>query len=224
MSTENILRKVRALLTQAEDSAATPAEARLFSAKAEELIARYAIDLALLESREGTGKPVLRTVVVDGAYAKPKHLLFQVIAKAYGCKAVRSNSTTEQVVGFEGDLDIVETLYASLVLQGANAMVSQPRSDRSFRAAFMYGFASQVGNRLSEMRARVTEEVAGTGTALVLADRSDEVDEAAAEHFGTVRTSRAQARDRGGYGAGTSAANRANLGQTGLGARRAVSA
>lgn len=223
---ESIVQKVRNLMAKAEDPAATRHERELFSAKAEELVARYAIDLALLEEKQGKGKPVLRTVDIDGTYGKPKHLLFQQIAKAYGCRAVRNTPVTEQVVGFEGDLDIVETLYHSLVLQGVNAMLSEYRSDRSFRSAFMYGFATRAGTRLRDMRAKVDREVreedaaAGTGTALVLADRSREVNAAAAEHFGRVTSTKAGARDRSGHNAGASAANRADVGGARLGGSR----
>ena len=51
------LAKIRKLLAQAEDPAATPEEASAFTAKAAELIAAYGIDAALLEDRAPQGEP-----------------------------------------------------------------------------------------------------------------------------------------------------------------------
>ena len=52
MENDKWLIRIRALLAQAEDPAATPAEAETFLAKATKLIAKLGIDTAMLAATE----------------------------------------------------------------------------------------------------------------------------------------------------------------------------
>lgn len=207
---EKILRRVRALLAQAEDPACTPEEAAAFSAKAEELIVRYAIDTALLAGTDSAkrGTPTMRDYEPQAPYAKPKGVLLNAIAMAHGCRVIRRGRDGHYiVVGFESDLTLVDLLYTSLLMQGLNGSA---RGDKSYRTSFWYGFAARVGQRLEAMRKKVTAE---TGAALVLADRSSEVDAHLSEMFPRTRSTRKPSvRDAAGWLAGQDAANRADLG------------
>src|SRR5205807_2396905 len=77
-----ILERVRALLAKAE-STTFPEEAEALSAKAQELMARYAIDRALLggvgDGPHGVGG---RRIHIDDPYARSKFLLVDVVADA----------------------------------------------------------------------------------------------------------------------------------------------
>ena len=222
MSNENLLRKIRALLTQAEDPAATPAEAEAFSAKAQEMMVRYSIDQALVDAEKpGTREtPVLRVFPMEEGYTKPKMYLLAGIAGAFSTNVVRHESggtATLHIIGFQSDLNLIDTLYTSLLLQGMRALNRERRSDRSFRTSFWYGFAQRASQRAEDTHKRVTEEVTNheAGTALVLVERKSEVAEFAADHYRGRRLGKVagpQVRDHSGYARGTEAANRADLG------------
>ncbi len=80
---EPILAKVRALLAKAE-STSFEHEADALTAKAQELMARYAIDEAVANAVGGGRKetPSLRRVPVDDPYANPKSSLLAVVSSA----------------------------------------------------------------------------------------------------------------------------------------------
>lgn len=230
---DDILRKIRGLLAKAEDPNCTTHEAEALSAKAEELIIKHAIDTALLDAKaEHKGTPEVRTYTIERPYPLPKIMLFNAVAKHNRCKLIRTQSEQVKVVGFPADLDTVEMLYTSLLVQATHAMVRASRGGstaggtRSFRAAFMKGYAGTVGNRLAEIAARVTREATSgsAGTALVLRDRGNEVDKAYSDAFPRTRSTRVSAGDRAGYAAGGRAGAAANLGQPGMGHRHAVGA
>jgi hypothetical protein len=125
------------------------------------------------------------------------------------------------VFGDEGDLDAVELLYTSLLVQATRAMVSEPRpaagrsagGTRSFRQSFLVAFAGRIGERLAEAAAAVTAEEATRSTALVplFAARREAADAALAAAFPDLRTTRLSARSAEGWHAGVRAADRAQL-------------
>src|SRR6185295_10188297 len=74
---DSVLVKVRALLAQAE-STSFEAEAEAFTAKAQELMARHAIDGALLWARSARDEcPVTIRLPLDDPYVDIKSLLLQ---------------------------------------------------------------------------------------------------------------------------------------------------
>lgn len=180
-----ILDKIRKLLALAE-RAGTEAEAASASEAAERLIAKYAVDIALLQDARGDkGKPLSKRVPLDGSYEKPRALLLQVIAEAYGCRSIWHGTGYSTVVGFESDIETVELLFASLTLQATNAALREGHGQqrvRAFRNAFLLSFANRVGQRLREIRKQTVEE-AGSGAEIVLRDRSKDVQQAYAEAF-----------------------------------------
>lgn len=215
---EKILNRVRALLAKAEDPGATEAEAEALTAKAAELMARYGIDEAMAAARAETRQvPADKTLDFENPYAKQKlHLYYQILL-AFGGDAVRlpGNAVRARVFGFRTDLDAVEILYTSLLLQAANQSYRVPpgESARAYRVAFWLGFAAKIGQRLREsMEATKTEAEEKTpGTALVLRDRSVAVQDAMKDAFPKTRTSRSYYRSTAGYQAGAEAGARANL-------------
>jgi hypothetical protein len=220
---ETVVSKVRALLAKAE-STDYPAEAEALSAKAQELITRHAIDRALLEP-DGDDEPVARRVHIDEPYAAAKSTLLARVASANGCRAVWSEALGfATVFGHRDDIDTVELLHASLLVQATRAIAALGRDaapgartrSRGFRRAFLFGFAAQIGERLRDAAARETAEAdARSGGSLlpVLARRDDAVDAAMRQAFPSLTTGRRRTiSDGAGWSAGQAAARLATLG------------
>lgn len=222
---ERVLRKVRALLSKAE-STEFPEEAEALTTRAQELIARHSIDSALLHtSHEAREEPIGRRLFIDAPYEPPKALLLQVIAEANRCRtAWHKTLGLSTVVGFPGDLQAVELLFTSLLVQATTAMVQagsrQDRNGRSrtrsFRQAFLSSFTDRIGERLrGAVDDAVREAAAETGRAEllpVLAARDTRVDRAAESMFGHLtQHSMSRSWDGEGWAEGRAAADRASL-------------
>ncbi|NES14410.1 MULTISPECIES: DUF2786 domain-containing protein [Micromonospora] len=221
---EAMLSKVRKLLAQAEDPACTPAESAAFMAKATELIARYGVDRALLAAREPATDPVGdRVVEVVAPYARDKAGLLAAVADPLRCRCVRRRQGTGfamHLFGFASDLERVELLFTSLLVQAAHglagAAVPAGEHPAAFRRTWLAGFAHVVAERL---RAAEADAVAGSGApsmALVLADRSGRVQRRLAEAYPRLRTAPARRLAGTGFGSGAAAGRRADLGGPGV--------
>ncbi|MFR9777260.1 DUF2786 domain-containing protein [Micromonospora sp. MS34] len=221
---EAMLSKVRKLLAQAEDPACTPAESAAFMAKATELIARYGVDRALLAAREPATDPVGdRVVEVVAPYARDKAGLLAAVADPLRCRCVRRRQGTGfamHLFGFASDLERVELLFTSLLVQAAHGLagtaVPAGEHPAAFRRTWLAGFAHVVADRL---RAAEAGAVAGSGApsmALVLADRSDRVQRRLAEVYPRLRTAPARRLAGTGFGSGVEAGRRADLGGAGV--------
>ena len=218
-----VLHKVTSLLAKAE-STNFPEEAEALTAKAQELMTRHAIDRAHVDARHGDAPQVAgRRIGIDDPYAGARYLLLSAVADANRCRAVWTRQWWfSTVFGDEGDLDAVELLYTSLLVQATRSMVAEPRppagrsssgSTRSFRQSFLVAFARRIGERLAEAAEAVTAEEATRSTALVplFAARREAADAALAAAFPDLRTTRMSARNAEGWHAGTRAADRAQL-------------
>jgi hypothetical protein len=186
-----MLERVRALLAKAE-STTFPEEAEALTAKAQELMARHAIDQAMLEAADDAGPAAVVgwRIGVDDPYASAKSHLLHHIADANRCRAVWSAGLGfSTVFGAPSDLEMVELLFTSLLVQGTEAMVRAGRSvdhrgrsrTRSFRQSFLLAYAARIGERLAAATAEVVaEEAERHGDALlpVLAGRAEAVEEA----------------------------------------------
>ena len=232
---ERMLGRIRALLAKAE-STEFAEEAEALSARAQELMAKYSIDHALLAAESGREQtPGGRRIAVDNPYEAPKATLLQTVAQANRCRVVWSKEIgLVTVIGFPADLDAVELLFTSLLVQANTAMLraggkqdAYGRSrTRAFRTSFLVSYAIRIGERLSaavghaeqeavaEQR-RAAPDAAGGGTDLVpfLAARHQAVNDALDEMFGaTLTRSRAvRATDAEGWTSGRAAADLASL-------------
>src|SRR5690606_35188578 len=142
------------------------------------------------------------------------------VAHANRCQAIRLGGLDVcHVVGFPTDLEVVEVLHTSLLVQATTAMAAAGRQvdargrsrTRSFRQSFLVGFAARIGQRLHEANATgEADGVAAHGPGLlpVLARRSQEVEVAVAEAFPNLRRSRAASSNGAGLAAGVAAADR----------------
>jgi capsid protein len=211
---------VRALLAKAE-STEFPDEAEALSAKAQELMSRYSLQQAMTEHHRGRAVAAAgRRLWMDAPYAGAKALLVQVVATANRCRAVWSEKLGFiTVVGADTDLDMVELLSTSLLVQANRAMLGAGRHitragtsrTRSFRQSFLLAYASRIGERLDTASAVATAEVAGevarSGRLLpVLAARSRAADELTDRLFPTMTQRSLSVNNAAGWSAGRAAA------------------
>lgn len=222
-----MLTRIRALLAKAE-ATGYPEEAEALTTKAQELMARHSIDEALLAARtHGDRTPGACRIGVDAPYETAKAILLDAVASANRCRAVwNSDLGFTTVVGFEADLEAVELLHTSLLVQGTAAMTRAEAGQRAggrkrtktFRQSFLMAYAQRLGSRLADGTARVTAEAESDATAdaallPVLAARDRAVTETAEQMFPRTTTTRVRgATDLDGWTHGTKAADRARMG------------
>jgi len=238
-----ILDKVRKLLAKAEDPACTPAEAEAFTAKAAELIAKYGVDAALLAESDPQRDPVGdRVIDIPAPYATEKCTLLSEVATELRCRAVRrlrrgsaGKEFSMHLFGHAADLERVEVLFTSLLVQASFALAGHRipghQHVAAYRRSWLIGFARAVGQRLraAEQRAAQQADAAAGATqsmALVLADRSAEVDRKLAEAYPKLSFAPPRRLMGGGMHAGFTAGQQADLGGVRLrpGERRSVGA
>lgn len=226
---EKLLARVRALLAKAE-STSYPEEAEAFNAKAAKLIAKHGIDQALLAaSGQRTDEITTMRVELDDPYTVSKVTLLTFIAQALRCQAIAHGKGRSYryavVVGFASDLERVELLYTSLLLQATTQVVrqhpdstvfGQGESVAAYRRSWFAGFAAAVRYRLEMAERQAATEArstlpAGTSTALVLRDRSDQVKTAVKDLFPNMRSVNRRI-SGSGYGNGVTAGQQADLG------------
>jgi hypothetical protein len=224
---QKLLFRVRALLAKAESSS-FPEEAEALSAKAQQLMTRHALDRVLVDADTTAVSAVTtRRLWLDTPYVDAKSLLVQVVAKANRCRAIfHPKWGFVSVLGDESDLEPVELLTTSLLMQATRAMIASggeaSRSDqsrsRSYRKSFLVAYASRIGERLAAAAETTLSQVRDPGRLLpVLASQQRQVDAAFEAMFPAAVGKRVSANNHAGWGAGQAAADRALLE-----ARRAV--
>lgn len=237
-----MLAKVRKLLAKAEDASCTEPEREALMERASALMAKYGIDAALAAQRDPASDKVTdKRIVVHPPYAKSMTELFWAVAAPMRCKAIRIETPkfdgknryeyTMHVFGYQSDIDRVELLWTSLLLQAANGIkkadVPYGYSHWSYKESWLAGFRSAVYTRLTEAEAKATSASAseGTGVELVLYDRNRLVGQAADAAHPRVRTAANRQFKATGMNAGYQAGQRADLGtssKVGAGRSRAL--
>lgn len=205
-----MLGRIRALLAKAE-STGFPEEAEALSAKAQQLMAAHSIDEALLGETGGDG-PGARRIGVDRPYEGAKALLLDAVAAANRCEAVwASEFGFSTVVGHAADLDAVELLYTSLLVQADRALHRGKSRSRDYRESFLIAYAAEIRERLAA--AAATEVAARPAEALlpVLAARDMAVRRTRERLFPSTSTTRLKGRDSDGWQAGRDTARAAHL-------------
>jgi hypothetical protein len=219
------LAKVRALLAKAE-STMYDEEAEALTAKAQELISRYALE-RLLERDASAGSDTasagvaVRRLWLDAPYVLAKAHLVDAVASANRCRVVVSERLSMcTVLGDPPDLDAVELLVTSLLVQSTHAMVGHGRHvdlagvsrTRSFRQSFLVSYAARIGERLNQATADLVDESGESTTWLpVLRDAEQRVSEAFEELFPEVQHVATTVSNGAGWYAGRTAADLAQL-------------
>lgn len=224
-----MLGRIRKLLAKAE-ATEFEEEASAFTAKAQELMNRHAIDRALLEQQDPGDVPRMVRVPIDAPYSDAKSLLLTTVARANRCRAVYlSGYHLCSVMGHADDLEIVELLFTSLLIQAQKALAEAGRGgagsrarSTSFRSSFLIAFAHRIGERLAAVNTSSFEDSGAASALPVLRAREDAVEAFVDERYGGTLSSGAV---RGGYDNlghqhGRRAADRARLDAGQLAGRR----
>ncbi|MBT0565892.1 DUF2786 domain-containing protein [Williamsia sp. CHRR-6] len=194
MRDDKLLTRIAGLLRQAEGTD-NEHEAATFMAAAQRLATAASIDLAVARAHDPVGSrsvPVVRQVAIGTAGKRGLRTyvaLFAAIAHANDVKVdVAHNSTFVIAYGFAGDIDSVEALYSSLVVQMVAAsdaylksgayreetarkvvtrqsgwmtrrvVETTPLSPITARLNFQSAFAERIGVRLSNARDEAREQ------------------------------------------------------------------
>lgn len=211
------LARVRALLAKAE-STTYDEEAEALSAKAQELISRYALGRLLDGGRDSAAGSafVARRIWLDPPYVRAKAALVHAVAGAnHAQTALCPRHDFSVVVGVRDDLDAVELLVTSLLVQANRAMLRHGRRHdawgvsrtRSFRQSFLLAYADRIGQRLQEAAESVTAE----RFLPVLRDHDAKVGEAFDAMVPHARAKGPSVGDPEGWAAGLAAADLALL-------------
>lgn len=249
------LEKIHLLLKKAENTD-NEHEADAFFAKAQELATRESIDLEKARALPGNEEDKLVYKIISlgkkRTFGLNTHvILFNNIAVNNDVRCtVSDDSVYITAYGYERDINIVQTLYASLILQMHAASekylaTGAYRSERIWREGYheggvwkppgwrpMHGstarisfkkaFAGRVGERLREAR-ESTLRTSGTGAELVLVSKANRVNNYFSRFVDTRRTwqgGAGQTHSQNALQAGREAGNRASLGGSSIGGSR----
>ena len=221
-----VLGRVRGLLAKAE-STEFPEEADALTEKAQELMTRHSIDVAMVAAANtdagGESLPQARRIHLDAPYVEAKAMLVGAVASANRSRAVLAAELGfVTVFGFDTDLAVIDVLFTSLLAQATTSMVVAGRivsktgvsKTRSFRQSFLVSYASRIGERLREAAATSTHEAeADFGAAMlpVLVRREADVEDAVAAAFPSIRKIRTRVGNEAGWHAGRIAADQASF-------------
>ncbi|MET7289082.1 DUF2786 domain-containing protein [Streptomyces sp. NPDC005573] len=212
-----MLARIRALLAKAE-ATGYPEEAEALTAKAQELMARHSVDEAVLAAAApAPDTPGACRIGVEPPYEQAKAVLLDAVARANHCRAVWNEPFAfSTVVGFEADLEAVELLHTSLLVQATHAMTRAEAAQRAggrkrtktFRQSFLAAYAHRVGDRLAAAaETQVTEDLLP-----VLATRAIAVTDHMERMFPDTTTSRLRGvSDAAGWTEGARAADEAQV-------------
>jgi hypothetical protein len=226
-SKTELLDKIRAMLAKAEGERELGNEAYAdeCTAIAMRWMAKHGIDEKLAKARaHASHKPMDKVFTVQAPYANTKNRLLSVVAKALHCQPLLLHTAGADervhVFGFESDLELVEMLYTSLLLQMSSAVARHSfpswisgRGLMAERRSFMFGFIAAVKPRLEAAYALAEAEADDTGTTgkeIVLASRDLAVKTALSDMYPNIRTVRATTTGRS-FSPGHKAGQRANI-------------
>lgn len=171
--------KIAKLLAKAEST--TPEEAESLTAKAQELMSKWAIDEAMVEAARGIGHGssniVKEEFVIVGIYRFPLAELCIRILKVNDCSIVQlggrnprtidgklfRETVVYSVIGYKADIDRARFLHTSLMLQAItseNRWWDANKEEHAWkvkgghyeRRQFLFSFARETGRRLQDAK------------------------------------------------------------------------
>lgn len=214
-----VLGRVRGLLAKAE-ATRFPEEAEALSAKAQELMSRYSLHHAINNHEAGrTAEAAARRLWIDNPYAGAKATLVQAVATANRCRMVWAEKLGfVTIVGADADLESVELLTTSLLVQANRAMLAAGRQTaggqartRSFRQSFLVSYAVRIGERLTVASSTAAADVGHDKLLPVLAARHQATEHLADRLFPGAVARAVSASNIAGLAAGRVAADLAQL-------------
>lgn len=234
--------RIRRMLALSEDMSTTQAERDHALSMASELMTKHQIERAMIDLGETRREKIAeQTFTYVAPYTMEKSTLLGWTASALGLRSVlwaRGKTASHSTVyGYESDLELLDMLYTSLLLQQAQALkLAQPpyhlygAEVAAWRRDWMRAFISAAVDRVRLAHQREVEKFdqqtgadsGSSGAALVLASRADAVAAHVAQlhpKLGKPRKLRALRHVdavRQGYAAGS----RADVGMTRVGEQR----
>jgi hypothetical protein len=220
-----MLARIRGLLAKAE-ATEFPDEAEALSGKAQELMAKFSLDRALVEADPAVEIPddsAARRLWVDTPYVSAKAQLVGAVASANRCRTVVIDQlAVVTIVGAELDLQLTEILSTSLLVQANRAMIAAGKHigrrgesrTRSFRQSFLMAYAQRIGERLQAAAASTQAAVpeADADRLLpVLTKREEQVEALFTQLFPNTTKRRTRITNGAGWEAGLTAADQAQL-------------
>jgi len=191
------LHQIQTQLNIAADDRAPEGERENALNLAMELMARHGVTEMMLATRRGqnTDTIIEKKISISDPYSFEKMKLAHEVATALNCRSFYSHYrnivSSITIIGFRSDVERVELLYTSLLLQAVNAVkrerpysYSTASETRQYRKSWLVGFGERVGMRLwrkeQEARAKYDRDHAADGdgepgTGLVLVGRRDQV-------------------------------------------------
>lgn len=218
MEKQSTLDKIRGLLNKARNTE-YPEEAQAFFDKATQLMARYSISESMLAEQRADF--VTKVEIELGKYASHKEHLTVSVAQAFGCHVLQPTPGIYALVGFETDLEMLEQLLSSLLLQLDTELVSvKSYNTRTARVNFAYAWCHRVAERIEAYYTEALEEferTSGKSTDLVLASKEQQVAGWAEQFYGYRPKYSTRHRkfnpDAAARQKGAEAAERADIGQ-----------
>lgn len=213
------LSRVRGLLAKAE-ATTFPEEAEALSAKAQELMSRHSLHHAINNHEAGrTAEAAARRLWIDNPYAGAKATLVQAVAAANRCRMVWAEKLGFlTIVGAGADLEFVEVLATSLLVQANRAMLTAGRQTnsgqartRSFRQSFLVSYALRIGERLTAASTTASADIDHDTLLPVLAARNQATEDLADRLFPAAVARAVSASNIAGLAAGRVAADLAQL-------------
>ena len=237
----HLMERVRKLLAKAEDDSIPTAEAEALTERAATLMAKYGIDAALLAAtKPETDKPSDLKLDVPNPWADVKSVLMAGLCMSMRCQVVKLNrrngeGTRLHLFGYTSDIERVNVLYTSVLLQMAQALqrIGAPMPGmrdpmltgtrlRTWNRSFLLGYVNEVIKRVKAAEEHAAKQVkdqqtgSGQTGALVLASREAVIGAALKDAYPKLRSSRVTYSGKG-YGQGAAAGRRANIGGTHVG-------
>lgn len=229
---EDKIRKIKAILTQAE-STTFEEERNAFNSKAAELMAKWAIDEAMLRDHEVAVTDIIaKSYVVGAPYSIDRLILVNMVASAMGCFSYytkqsrdgwktatksKDHNTYAHIVGFPEDVEMVEIMLESLNRQMEEEREREMRHQwfegmgqkKVWNASFIRGYAQKIGWRLVDAYREIAGEQTGS-VALALRSKKERLQDKM-EAMGLKSTKSNRQTDLTGYRSGQSAAERATI-------------
>jgi hypothetical protein len=187
-------------------------------------MAKYGIDRALLAAaRPETDAPASRLIDTGNPWGRVKAHLLCGLGSAMRCQCILLTTKTGpriHVFGYASDIERLDVLYTSVLIQMWHAPApEQTRRLRAWRRSWLLGFTAAVIARVraAETRAQAHADTerpgdqGHTSAALVLADRSQVINNAVAREYPVTRTARLTYTGSG-YGAGYAKGQQADIG------------
>jgi hypothetical protein len=199
-------------------------------------MARYGINRARIGAlHPETDKDTSKIIECHNPFARVDAQLLRGLANALGCQPILlagNGSQRVHVFGYESDLERLDVLYTSVLLQMHSKLAAIGRVPgdgaraRAWRRSWLLGYAAAVIKRVKDAEKRVTDEAAvedqpgSKSTALVLVDRSLVIRQKLRAEYPHTRMTQATY-SGGGFAQGHAAGMQANLGGTAVGRRTA---